>query len=93
MTTCFGPRGTVFLPQKPYLTDGTLREQVAAASTVFIMQGWVPIQRLLTNVFFLTGDLPAEGYLPRIRYQTSSIIMGPEILTIFTIYAAAAGTR
>lgn len=29
MTTCFGPRGTLFLPQKPYLTDGTLREQVA----------------------------------------------------------------
>uniref|UniRef100_A0A8C7YV29 Nuclear receptor coactivator 7 n=1 Tax=Oryzias sinensis TaxID=183150 RepID=A0A8C7YV29_9TELE len=28
MTTCFGPRGTLFLPQKPYLTDGTLREQV-----------------------------------------------------------------
>ncbi|XP_034017493.1 ATP-binding cassette sub-family D member 4 isoform X2 [Thalassophryne amazonica] len=28
MTTCFGPRGTMFLPQKPYLTDGTLREQV-----------------------------------------------------------------
>uniref|UniRef100_A0A4W6D0J5 ATP-binding cassette, sub-family D (ALD), member 4 n=1 Tax=Lates calcarifer TaxID=8187 RepID=A0A4W6D0J5_LATCA len=27
MTTCFGPRGTLFLPQKPYLTDGTLREQ------------------------------------------------------------------
>uniref|UniRef100_A0A8D0AWN4 ATP-binding cassette, sub-family D (ALD), member 4 n=1 Tax=Sander lucioperca TaxID=283035 RepID=A0A8D0AWN4_SANLU len=24
MTTCFGPRGTLFLPQKPYLTDGTL---------------------------------------------------------------------
>lgn len=29
MTTCFGPRGTLFLPQKPYMTDGTLREQVA----------------------------------------------------------------
>uniref|UniRef100_A0A3B3DXR1 ATP-binding cassette, sub-family D (ALD), member 4 n=1 Tax=Oryzias melastigma TaxID=30732 RepID=A0A3B3DXR1_ORYME len=28
MTTCFGPRGTLFLPQKPYLTDGTLREQI-----------------------------------------------------------------
>ncbi|XP_054876089.1 ATP-binding cassette sub-family D member 4 isoform X4 [Poeciliopsis prolifica] len=28
MTTCFGPRGTLFLPQKPYMTDGTLREQV-----------------------------------------------------------------
>ncbi|XP_029106532.1 lysosomal cobalamin transporter ABCD4 isoform X3 [Scleropages formosus] len=27
MTTCFGPRGVLFLPQKPYLTDGTLREQ------------------------------------------------------------------
>lgn len=35
MTTCFGPRGTVFLPQKPYLTDGTLREQVAASSFMF----------------------------------------------------------
>ncbi|XP_072536373.1 lysosomal cobalamin transporter ABCD4 isoform X2 [Salminus brasiliensis] len=28
MTTFFGPRGIIFLPQKPYLTDGTLREQV-----------------------------------------------------------------
>uniref|UniRef100_A0A6Q2ZDX1 ATP-binding cassette, sub-family D (ALD), member 4 n=1 Tax=Esox lucius TaxID=8010 RepID=A0A6Q2ZDX1_ESOLU len=28
MTSCFGPRGIIFLPQKPYLTDGTLREQV-----------------------------------------------------------------
>ncbi|RXN02635.1 ATP-binding cassette sub-family D member 4 isoform X2 [Labeo rohita] len=27
MTTCFGPRGVLFLPQKAYLTDGTLREQ------------------------------------------------------------------
>uniref|UniRef100_A0A673WP48 ATP-binding cassette, sub-family D (ALD), member 4 n=1 Tax=Salmo trutta TaxID=8032 RepID=A0A673WP48_SALTR len=24
MTTCFGPRGILFLPQKPYLTDGTI---------------------------------------------------------------------
>uniref|UniRef100_A0A3Q2XNQ6 ATP-binding cassette, sub-family D (ALD), member 4 n=1 Tax=Hippocampus comes TaxID=109280 RepID=A0A3Q2XNQ6_HIPCM len=28
MSTCFGPRGTLFLPQKAYLTDGTLRQQV-----------------------------------------------------------------
>ncbi|XP_051867136.1 ATP-binding cassette sub-family D member 4 isoform X2 [Pristis pectinata] len=28
METCFGPRGILFLPQKPYFTDGTLREQV-----------------------------------------------------------------
>ncbi|XP_048393137.1 ATP-binding cassette sub-family D member 4 isoform X2 [Stegostoma tigrinum] len=28
MLTSFGPRGVMFLPQKPYFTDGTLREQV-----------------------------------------------------------------
>ncbi|XP_072349562.1 lysosomal cobalamin transporter ABCD4 isoform X1 [Scyliorhinus torazame] len=28
MLTPFGPRGILFLPQKPYFTDGTLREQV-----------------------------------------------------------------
>ncbi|XP_074852892.1 lysosomal cobalamin transporter ABCD4 isoform X2 [Carettochelys insculpta] len=28
MLTCFGPHGVVFLPQKPFFTDGTLREQV-----------------------------------------------------------------
>ncbi|XP_063075771.1 ATP-binding cassette sub-family D member 4 [Engraulis encrasicolus] len=28
MTTFFGPRGVIFLPQKPYFTDGTLREQI-----------------------------------------------------------------
>lgn len=37
MTTCFGPRGTLFLPQKPYLTDGTLREQVTASSNMLIL--------------------------------------------------------
>lgn len=38
MTTCFGPRGTLFLPQKPYLTDGTLREQVIAAPFMLFIQ-------------------------------------------------------
>ncbi|XP_061854431.1 lysosomal cobalamin transporter ABCD4 isoform X4 [Colius striatus] len=28
MQTCFGPRGVVFLPQRPFFTDGSLREQV-----------------------------------------------------------------
>ncbi|XP_032128834.1 ATP-binding cassette sub-family D member 4 isoform X3 [Sapajus apella] len=28
MLTDFGPRGVLFLPQKPFFTDGTLREQV-----------------------------------------------------------------
>ncbi|XP_052638665.1 lysosomal cobalamin transporter ABCD4 isoform X5 [Harpia harpyja] len=27
MLTCFGPRGVVFLPQRPFFTDGSLREQ------------------------------------------------------------------
>lgn len=28
MLTCFGPRGVVFLPQRPFFTDGSLRDQV-----------------------------------------------------------------
>uniref|UniRef100_A0A8D0HCL1 ATP binding cassette subfamily D member 4 n=1 Tax=Sphenodon punctatus TaxID=8508 RepID=A0A8D0HCL1_SPHPU len=28
MLTCFGTHGVVFLPQRPFFTDGTLREQV-----------------------------------------------------------------
>ncbi|XP_062824373.1 lysosomal cobalamin transporter ABCD4 isoform X1 [Anolis carolinensis] len=28
MLTCFGPHGMVILPQRPFFTDGTLREQV-----------------------------------------------------------------
>ncbi|XP_064005609.1 lysosomal cobalamin transporter ABCD4 isoform X4 [Pogoniulus pusillus] len=28
MLTCFGPRGVIFLPQRPFFTDGSLREQV-----------------------------------------------------------------
>uniref|UniRef100_A0A668AYH1 ATP-binding cassette, sub-family D (ALD), member 4 n=1 Tax=Myripristis murdjan TaxID=586833 RepID=A0A668AYH1_9TELE len=41
MTTCFGPRGTLFLPQKPYMTDGTLREQVAFSSKIsFPFKSW-----------------------------------------------------
>nr|XP_009669190.1 PREDICTED: ATP-binding cassette sub-family D member 4 isoform X2 [Struthio camelus australis] len=28
MLTCFGPHGVVFLPQRPFFTDGSLREQV-----------------------------------------------------------------
>uniref|UniRef100_A0A3B4UPR9 ATP-binding cassette, sub-family D (ALD), member 4 n=1 Tax=Seriola dumerili TaxID=41447 RepID=A0A3B4UPR9_SERDU len=42
MTTCFGPRGTLFLPQKPYLTDGTLREQVT-----FLSSGSVDDDRII----------------------------------------------
>ncbi|KAK3551465.1 hypothetical protein QTP70_017411 [Hemibagrus guttatus] len=31
MNTSFGPRGIMFLPQKPFLTDGTLREQASSS--------------------------------------------------------------
>lgn len=29
----FGPHGVLFLPQKPFFTDGTLREQVSLGPT------------------------------------------------------------
>lgn len=79
MTTCFGPRGTLFLPQKPYLTDGTLREQVAFLcfsnknnhlARVYVRRE-VRRTRLNRSVHLSTGDLPAEGYLPPVRYRSS----------------------
>ncbi|XP_077367670.1 lysosomal cobalamin transporter ABCD4 isoform X2 [Festucalex cinctus] len=49
MTTCFGPRGTLFLPQKPYLTDGTLREQVIyPLKDIYPEAGSVDDDRILT---------------------------------------------
>ena len=33
MLTDFGPHGVLFLPQKPFFTDGTLREQVSVEPT------------------------------------------------------------
>uniref|UniRef100_A0AAQ6IFW1 ATP-binding cassette, sub-family D (ALD), member 4 n=1 Tax=Anabas testudineus TaxID=64144 RepID=A0AAQ6IFW1_ANATE len=48
MTTCFGPRGTLFLPQKPYLTDGTLREQVChVLNGSFLLSGSVDDDRII----------------------------------------------
>nr|XP_057912833.1 ATP-binding cassette sub-family D member 4 [Doryrhamphus excisus] len=66
MTTCFGPRGTLFLPQKPYLTDGTLREQVIyPLKDIYPASGSVDDERIikflqLAGVFSLmkrTGGL------------------------------------
>lgn len=31
MLADFGPHGVLFLPQKPFFTDGTLREQVSGS--------------------------------------------------------------
>lgn len=33
MLVDFGPHGVLFLPQKPFFTDGTLREQVSLGLT------------------------------------------------------------
>ncbi|XP_052380347.1 ATP-binding cassette sub-family D member 4 [Oncorhynchus keta] len=48
MTTCFGPRGILFLPQKPYLTDGTLREQVIyPLKEIYPVSGSVDDERII----------------------------------------------
>uniref|UniRef100_G1S2G7 ATP binding cassette subfamily D member 4 n=1 Tax=Nomascus leucogenys TaxID=61853 RepID=G1S2G7_NOMLE len=38
MLTDFGPHGVLFLPQKPFFTDGTLREQVSSADDERILR-------------------------------------------------------
>uniref|UniRef100_A0A8C9WCZ4 ATP-binding cassette, sub-family D (ALD), member 4 n=1 Tax=Scleropages formosus TaxID=113540 RepID=A0A8C9WCZ4_SCLFO len=66
MTTCFGPRGVLFLPQKPYLTDGTLREQVIyPLKEIYPASGSVDDERILqflklagvSNLLKRTGGL------------------------------------
>uniref|UniRef100_A0A671UYU6 ATP-binding cassette, sub-family D (ALD), member 4 n=1 Tax=Sparus aurata TaxID=8175 RepID=A0A671UYU6_SPAAU len=52
MTTCFGPRGTLFLPQKPYLTDGTLREQV-----IYPLKDIYPESGIRSSILKRTGGL------------------------------------
>ncbi|KAK6297810.1 hypothetical protein J4Q44_G00323930 [Coregonus suidteri] len=48
MTSCFGPRGILFLPQKPYLTDGTLREQVIyPLKEIYPLSGSVDDERII----------------------------------------------
>uniref|UniRef100_UPI00398EAC5A lysosomal cobalamin transporter ABCD4 n=1 Tax=Pristiophorus japonicus TaxID=55135 RepID=UPI00398EAC5A len=48
MLTCFGPRGILFLPQKPYFTDGTLREQVIyPLKEIYPMTGSADDERII----------------------------------------------
>ncbi|KAA0704499.1 ATP-binding cassette sub-family D member 4 PMP70-related protein [Triplophysa tibetana] len=69
MNTCFGPRGVMFLPQKPYLTDGTLREQVIyPLKDIYPASGSVDDERIfkylelcgLSNLLSKTGGLNAN---------------------------------
>ncbi|KAI5620392.1 ATP-binding cassette sub-family D member 4, partial [Silurus asotus] len=48
MNACFGPRGIMYLPQKPFLTDGTLREQVIfPLNNIYPVMGPVDDERIL----------------------------------------------
>ncbi|XP_051969752.1 lysosomal cobalamin transporter ABCD4-like isoform X2 [Xyrauchen texanus] len=69
MTTCFGPRGVLFLPQKPYLTDGTLREQVIyPLKDIYPASGPIDDERILKylelagvlNLLTRTGGLDTK---------------------------------
>ncbi|XP_041428901.1 lysosomal cobalamin transporter ABCD4 isoform X1 [Xenopus laevis] len=49
--TQFGPHGVIFLPQKPFLSDGSLREQVIyPLIEVYPDSGWVDDERILKSL-------------------------------------------
>ncbi|KAG8448932.1 hypothetical protein GDO86_015847 [Hymenochirus boettgeri] len=49
--TSFGPHGVVFLPQKPFLSDGSLKEQVIyPLKEVYPDSGWVDDERILRSL-------------------------------------------
>ncbi|XP_048340856.1 lysosomal cobalamin transporter ABCD4 isoform X3 [Sphaerodactylus townsendi] len=48
MLTCFGPHGLVILPQRPFFTDGTLREQVIyPLKEIYPVSGSADVERIL----------------------------------------------
>uniref|UniRef100_A0A8C0BC32 ATP binding cassette subfamily D member 4 n=1 Tax=Buteo japonicus TaxID=224669 RepID=A0A8C0BC32_9AVES len=66
MLTCFGPRGVVFLPQRPFFTDGSLREQVRSADDERIVR-FLELAGLVT--LFIEGDFESQ---PCCRYDILS---------------------
>lgn len=69
MTTCFGPRGLMFLPQKAYLTDGTLRDQIIyPLKDIYPSSGSIDDERILkylelvglSNLLTRIGGLDTE---------------------------------
>uniref|UniRef100_A0A8C4SYK0 ATP-binding cassette, sub-family D (ALD), member 4 n=1 Tax=Erpetoichthys calabaricus TaxID=27687 RepID=A0A8C4SYK0_ERPCA len=61
MLSSFGPHGILFLPQKPYFTDGTLREQVISVFRLFMyyeIHFYLEMQRLsFARLFICSPDL------------------------------------
>ncbi|RXM29889.1 ATP-binding cassette sub-family D member 4, partial [Acipenser ruthenus] len=57
MWACFGPRGILFLPQKPYFTDGTLREQV-----IYPLKKIYPVAVLDEATSALTEEVQDQMY-------------------------------
>ncbi|XP_072786352.1 lysosomal cobalamin transporter ABCD4 isoform X5 [Taeniopygia guttata] len=69
MLTCFGPRGVVFLPQRPFFTDGSLREQVIyPLKEIYPLSGSADDERIvrflelagLTDLLARTGGLDEQ---------------------------------
>ncbi|XP_043372098.1 lysosomal cobalamin transporter ABCD4 isoform X9 [Dermochelys coriacea] len=69
MLTCFGPHGVVFLPQRPFFTDGTLREQVIyPLKKIYPVSGSADDERILhflelaglSELLVRTGGLDQE---------------------------------
>ncbi|XP_077640156.1 lysosomal cobalamin transporter ABCD4 isoform X2 [Lonchura striata] len=69
MMTCFGPRGVVFLPQRPFFTDGSLREQVIyPLKEIYPLSGSADDERIvrflelagLTDLLARTGGLDEQ---------------------------------
>ncbi|XP_021797078.1 ATP-binding cassette sub-family D member 4 isoform X6 [Papio anubis] len=76
MLTDFGPHGVLFLPQKPFFTDGTLREQVIyPLKEVYPDSGETPIGTREVMPSF-THPFPYQGLQP-VTSEASRSILGP----------------
>uniref|UniRef100_A0A2K5NZB7 Lysosomal cobalamin transporter ABCD4 n=1 Tax=Cercocebus atys TaxID=9531 RepID=A0A2K5NZB7_CERAT len=60
MLTDFGPHGVLFLPQKPFFTDGTLREQVSLVAGLAISWTLCPLGLLQSNLVARTEGLDQQ---------------------------------
>ncbi|XP_055216896.2 lysosomal cobalamin transporter ABCD4 isoform X3 [Gorilla gorilla gorilla] len=79
MLTDFGPHGVLFLPQKPFFTDGTLREQVIyPLKEVYPDSGEMPIGTRKVMPSF-THPFPYEDLQPVVSKPSPSILGPPPL--------------